>query len=772
MKHFVAFSSKDKTHAEAITAACLASNTSLTTYIPWSIQDRSGSPVTQAVEEWINDCENFVADITFANDNVTYELGYAIGSGKDIRIIRNSSISIDQVKSIGLFDGLLRDEFRTRQDLEVKLRDRPAPQNKWPRQPANTRQPIYVLSPPSATPFTTKLFSAVKKKIRIKYRSFNPREIPRLTAQEAWEQVSISSGVIVTWSASTDATSVKNNQRAAFLFGLACGLGIPALLLAQEKTELPSDLQAKATRYATDFNLLQICTDFRDEVQDALNSQHVEENLPYVLLDAINCGDPAAENEQDYLKQYFLETPDFKETFEGTTHLIVGRKGSGKSAIFLQVRDRTRANKNNIVIDLNPEGYQLIKFKEVVIQLRHLGNQKEFIDAFWQYVLWLEIAYKLLEKDIKVVQHNSTLGEKYYRLRSFFEARVDTGAGDFSERLRLLTDLISERFDNFAQQKDLNSIKSSEILQIIYGSEIAQLRDEILSYLKQKDCVLFLFDNLDRMRTTSSFDQDDAILIVGLIEAMQSIAKSFRKSNFDFRWALFIRSDVYHFVVGKMADYGKHTVRSLDWSDKDVLKRLLQRRIVNSLDTKGQTWDSVWSSISVPQVGESDVFDFIVAASLMRPRYVIKIFEAAKRRAVNMGHQKIEEADYMAALEDLGWNVSEDLDLELRDIVPDTSSLLYDIGQLEGACGLPELREAIEARVGATDIVEKVFDVLLWSGAIGIAPHSGPAIYIFDCGYKLQYLRSLIEKNPSSEVKLHPTLSYVISQKAAAREAA
>ena len=33
------------------------------------------------------------------------------------------------------------------------------------------------------------------------------------------------------------------------------------------------------------------------------------------------------------------------------------------------------------------------------------------------------------------------------------------------------------------------------------------------------------------------------------------------------------------------------------------------------------------------------------------------------------GHQKIQEADYLAALEELGWTVMEDLNLELRDIV-------------------------------------------------------------------------------------------------------
>lgn len=141
----------------------------------------------------------------------------------------------------------------------------------------------------------------------------------------------------------------------------------------------------------------------------------------------------------------------------------------------------------------------------------------------------------------------------------------------------------------------------------------------------------------------------------------------------------------------------------------------------------------------------------------MRPRYMIRLFETARRRAMNVGHQRIMEDDYIAALDDLGWTITEDLDLELRDIVQQTERLLFDLAQLNGACGIPELKEAIAARVGATDVVERVIDVLLWSGAIGIAVDRAPT-FIYNCGYKLQALRSLMDCNPHAEVCLHSTL--------------
>ena len=69
--------------------------------------------------------------------------------------------------------------------------------------------------------------------------------------------------------------------------------------------------------------------------------------------------------EATQLDTYFLETEQFRLTLTGDLNIILGRKGSGKTAIFLQARNKVRANKNNIVVDLAPEGFQLIKLKEL-----------------------------------------------------------------------------------------------------------------------------------------------------------------------------------------------------------------------------------------------------------------------------------------------------------------------------------------------------------------------------------------------------------------------
>jgi hypothetical protein len=217
--------------------------------------------------------------------------------------------------------------------------------------------------------------------------------------------------------------------------------------------------------------------DFRDAVAEAQRS-HVEVRpTAGRYLDAVYCGDPAAENEATQLDSYFLETEQFRLTLTGDLNIILGRKGSGKTALFLQARNKVRADKSNIVVDLAPEGFQLIKLRELILdQLSH-GTRKEFIAAYWEYIIWLEIAYKLLEKDEQRVRRDSRILEAYERLKAIYEERVDS-SGDFALRLSDLTSRIVDKYLNAVHGDQPIGAISSRTLQIIYGSEIRTVRDD------------------------------------------------------------------------------------------------------------------------------------------------------------------------------------------------------------------------------------------------------------------------------------------------------
>jgi hypothetical protein len=483
-------------------------------------------------------------------------------------------------------------------------------------------------------------------------------------------------------------------------------------------------------------------------------------------LGIVHCGDPAEENEATQLDNYFLVTEQFRLSLNGELNIILGRKGSGKSAIFIQTRDKLRSDRDNIVVDLAPKGFQLIKLKEFILEQLSLGTRKEFIAAFWEYIVWLEIAYKLLEKDERRTRIDSRLIQPYNRLKAAYSQRVE-GSGDFAVRLSDLTARILGRYEAALKANPSETAVSAKTLEIVYGSEIRAMRDEVLLYLKLKGIVCFLFDNLDRFWTPTGFADADALIIIGLVECLQDIRKRFTRAGVDFQWAIFLRSDVYEFVVRGMADYGKLASASVEWNDRELLLKLFQRRVLQGFGEKPPPWEMVWNAVSVPRIDEVNTLDFLLDASLMRPRYLIRLFETARRRAVTLGRDKIEAADYKAGLEELGWQVMEDFDRELTDVVPDAESLLFDLAQLGVHTSLAHLRSVIARKVKDPAVVESVIDVLIWTGCIGVLTGEGP-LYISDCGFKRPFMRSLIQSEDERHIVFHPTLASIFATPATA----
>jgi hypothetical protein len=711
------------------------------------------------VEHWIEKSNGFVADISLVNMNVTYEIGYALGLGLPLRLIRSSNSDFKKVQEIGLLDTLAHDSYDFQPKLrQILSRDDQTPQ--WVRSKRNKDQPLFILQPPIVGDVSRKTLSSIKKIARMKFRSFNPAEISRFTASEAFEAVTSSFGVLAFWMDDASDAALRNNQRSVFIYGLGRGLGIPSVLLAHESSALPLDIQDTATRWSHLDSLDEITENFRNAVaEEIVQHPNEQDQGQKSKLGKVSFGEPIAENEQAQLSKYFIKTDSFRSAVDGSAHVLTGRKGSGKSAIFLQVRDVSRSNKQNIVVDLMPSGYQLIKLKEYILDKLSYGTRKEVISAFWEYIIWLEIAYKILEKDAAKSRNDPETFERYEQLRTFFDERVDTGEGDFSERLGLLADNVVARFSAKENEiSDTGALKSSEVLEIIYGQDLRDLRENVLGYLKIKGFVLFLFDNLDRIWTPGGFNADDAQILVGLAEAMQEIERKFRRKSLDFRWILFIRSDVYEFLIAGMADYGKLSTSSLEWTDRDQLRVLFNQRLLSGFAGSNSTIQL--SDISVPIVHGASTLDYLIDGCLMRPRYLIRLFETARRRALTLNHQIIDEDDYDFAVEELGWQVLEDLDREITDLVNDASSFLFDVVAHSSQLTSAKLKYMASARLNDKKDIDRLIDLMIWNGSLGVQTAAGNK-FIFNVGYKRRYLANLIEADSSVPLCLHPTLSRI-----------
>lgn len=332
----------------------------------WRALDIPGHFIAGEVLQNIKECDFFIADITALNFNVTYEIGYAIGSNKRVLLLRNKAISRSgiTIDDVGIFDTLGYSEYENSQNikefLKVANKNTPILIDKV----LNPKAPVYLMETEFKTDWMTRLVSRVKK-AGFKFRNFDPNESPRLSAYEAIDHVSSSYGVVVPFLSSKYKNRDIHNIRAAFIAGLAEGMGKVTLTLQETYDPIPIDYRDSTSIANIDTVNVRVA-EFATQVTIAFqeySNQPIKKEKHF--LRELKFGATSAENEMQELSNYYLETDQFLKALRGEVEIVVGRKGSGKSAIFLQIRDKERDQNRakNIIVDLKPDGYKLIKFK-------------------------------------------------------------------------------------------------------------------------------------------------------------------------------------------------------------------------------------------------------------------------------------------------------------------------------------------------------------------------------------------------------------------------
>ncbi len=127
------------------------------------------------------------------------------------------------------------------------------------------------------------------------------------------------------------------------------------------------------------------------------------------------------------------------------------------------------------MLDLKPEGYQLHKFKEQVLDLLEEGTREHTITAFWEYILLLEVAYKILEKDRTLHLTDHEIYHPYQELAKVYKEDQYSQEGDFSERMLRLVEQIGDTFkDQHPGTAELR-LTREQITELLYVHDIRQL---------------------------------------------------------------------------------------------------------------------------------------------------------------------------------------------------------------------------------------------------------------------------------------------------------
>lgn len=269
------------------------------------------------------------------------------------------------------------------------------------------------------------------------------------------------------------------------------------------------------------------------------------------ILDWLNVGEVSAERDKN-LAHYFYDAGVSKEIIDNPKqYLLLGRKGAGKTAVFLHLTRKPKElfGENDIVVGLSLQSYNWQAHQLLIDSQKEGGFQHR--DS-WRFVLSIESikavvthlqqrglqtpknlakAASVLEKLFSkpVPSWTDLLGEKLYNLASFELPGLDASADAFSATGGAIS------FEDVKEKRDLRTIMNRNISALTNWLELCL--NEIPSNIR----IFLVFDRLDEAWTTS-FIEESKTIISGLLHASEHALGKF---NGKIRPIIFLREDIF-----------------------------------------------------------------------------------------------------------------------------------------------------------------------------------------------------------------------------------
>ena len=717
----------------------------------WKMLPTPGQIIFCEICKTVRNSSAVVCDVTTLNFNVLFELGYAIGLGLPVLPIRDSTYKANQhiFDSLGLLDTLGYIDFANSTHLREQLVSR-LPGAALPESALRIHRdtPVYLLRGPIETEGALQL-AATLKKSALRFRAYDPVETPRLSLHDARRQVAASVGVVANLlnPSRSDAATVHNGQ-CAIVCGMAMAQQKIVVLLQEGESTQPIDYRDVVKPYRNPNNIPRLLEPSLRRIVEALQSTStVFESRPGGFLQEVDLGDVAAENEIVGLRSYFVSTGPALQARRGHARLVVGRKGSGKTAIFYDVRQRAFRGNDRLVLDLKPEGHQFARLKESLLERIAPGLREHTMVAFWNYILLCELARKALDKDRVTARIDPDRYERYRRLASVYERHDQGWDADFSQRLVRQVEGITSKL----QGMDAREI-GAQLTEVIYKGDVRELSEAVGEYLHTKESVWVLVDNLDKGWPVRGTTEIDMLIVRALLDASRKLQHQLEANEIELQCLVFLRSDIYEHLRNEMPDKGKDTALQLGWEDPELFKEIVRRRITNSTGFT-EPFTEIWPLLCDPLVGTQESFSYFVERTLMRPRDLLQFLNRAIDVAINRGHDRIEAEDILQAEK----SYSEDMLLatmfEILDTHPEYKDILYTFQGAPVSMSLDEVQDRLrEAGVSSDSTIE----LLVWFGFLGVSAPTFPDVkYAYSVQDNIRRLMYPLE-NLDGMLVVHP----------------
>jgi hypothetical protein len=381
------------------------------------------------------------------------------------------------------------------------------------------------------------------------------------------------------------------------------------------------------------------------------------------------------EAKYDNLERYFYDNGDVNRILEGRAHLIVGRKGSGKTAIatyIIKSAQNTYQTEADVLSGREIPLGLIDKFQDS----RFMGPSK-FVPV-WRYILLLELA--------KLVLHDQTVPPiESERLTAFLELNcpdLKAKAVDYlSSTIEMGMKLKVKVIEAHLVKKQSEREEEIDLLSYLDGLEDCLIRSATLG-----NRYLLFCDELDDIYESRPNDYND--ILIGLLKAIDQINSSCEGKYKTIRAVALLRDDIYKKLQYSDRNKIKDRRIDIDWSIgggsspmESALFKMINLRIGASIDGVPDPNKNYWNSVITKEtvIGNVRPFSYLLTRTFLRPRDIIEYTKCLQRvcrdKEISVAHRKTFK---WAEEEYSDWFRDELVD-EVSAIVPDIEVVLEAI---------------------------------------------------------------------------------------------
>lgn len=348
------------------------------------------------------------------------------------------------------------------------------------------------------------------------------------------------------------------------------------------------------------------------------------------------------------LRRGFQPTYAYEAALTGRKSLVIGRKGSGKSAICAHLAQGAYPGETALITPDDAAGDEIRRFE---LQGLTADTAKSLI---WRYIFAVHAA-RYVTDHARLVHGGLRTPAPVRALRGFLAANDESGDAKLTERLRRgARGLQSASLSLKAFGVEATaSAEGGQQEAFSEGARAARQLDTLEAGVKaafdtlrcadEHEPLLILVDQLEQVWR---LDTESHALVTGLLLAAKYVTGHYERAV---RCVLFVRADIYDSLNFADGDKFRSDEVHIMWTP-DALKDLALARARISLD-RPLGHEQLWGAVFPSTVRGEPTPEYLARRSLARPRDAIQFLTLCRDTAERRGHGTVYEDDVLEATE-------------------------------------------------------------------------------------------------------------------------